>query len=383
MQLSVNKKKIIYVVNVDWFFLSHRLPLAMSMLDKGYEVHLAANITDRYQEVTGLGLIVHPINLHRSRTGLFALVREILELFILFRSVKPDLVHLVTIKPVLLGGLAARMARVPSVLYAVSGLGYNFIAQGVLPRVKRAVILFIYKLVFGHKNCKVIFQNKTDKSVLSKSTNVSSDQSVLIHGSGVDLSLYKPNPPSSNIPVVMMASRLLADKGVREFVDAASLVNKTVKRARFVLVGDIDPHNPASIAQEELNHWSNDSIVELWGFRTDMEKILVQANIVVLPSYREGFPKILIEAAAAGRAIVTTDVPGCRDAIENGVTGLLVNVRDYKDLANKIIKLLDDIDLCVEMGLAGRNRAEKMFDLNVVIDAHVNTYENLLKNAYS
>ena len=378
MCLNHSKKKLLFIVNVDWFFLSHRLPIAVEAMREGYEVHIAAGITDKSNLLENSGLIVHPLNLHRSRVGVVSFLSEFLEIFSIIRTVAPDIVHLVTIKPVLLGGIASRLAYVPAVVFAVSGLGFVFINKGLMALFRRKAISILYRLAFGHANKRVIFQNVDDKSTLASLSNISSNESVLIHGSGVDLSAYSMQSLSVGLPIVLLAARLLEDKGVREFVRAAELVNVSTPRARFVLVGEPDPLNPATVKQQELDQWKLNGVVEMWGYRDDMNTVLSSATVVVLPSYREGFPKVLIEAAACGRAVITTDVPGCRDAIEDGVTGLLAPVRDAEMLANKISFLLDNPGCCEDMGIAGRRRAEEMFDVKQVVAKHMHIYEDLL-----
>jgi glycosyltransferase involved in cell wall biosynthesis len=376
----LNNKKLLFIVNVDWFFISHRLPIALKAISKGYEVHIATSITDRLDFLLNKGLIVHPINLHRSQSGIIAITSEFLEIFSLVRKISPDIVHLVTIKPVLLGGLASRLLRTPSVVSAISGLGFVFINNGFTSWLRRKVLSVVYRLALGHSNQRVIFQNFDDKKQLSKLTSLSLDNSTVIQGSGVNLSRYKVMPLPNRLPIILLAARLLADKGVREFVQAADLVNKTKVRARFVLVGDTDEFNPASIQEQELSLWKESSSVELWGHRNDMENVLSNATIVVLPSYREGFPKILVEAASCGRVIITTDVPGCRDAIEKDVTGLLVPVRNVRALAKAVSKLLNDPILCKKMGIAGRERAERLFDIKKIVQEHTEIYEQLTIN---
>jgi len=376
----LNNSKLLFIVNVDWFFISHRLPIALEAIHKGYEVHIATTITDRLDFLLDKGLIVHPINLHRSQSGVFAITSEFLEIFSLVRKISPDIVHLVTIKPVLLGGLATRLLRTPSVVSAISGLGFVFTNNGFTTLLRRKMVSVIYRLALGHSNQRVIFQNIDDKKQLSKLTRLSLDNSTLIQGSGVNLSLYKVLPLPNGSPIVLLASRLLIDKGVREFVHAAELVNKTKVRARFVLVGEIDKFNPGSIQEQELSTWKENGLVELWGYRNDMENVLSNATIVVLPSYREGFPKILVEAASCGRAIITTDVPGCRDAIESDVTGLLVPVGNARTLAKAVSELLNDPSLCKKMGVAGRERAERLFDIKKIVVEHTDIYKQLSRN---
>lgn len=378
------KSRLLFVVNVDWFFVSHRLPIALEALRQGYEVHIATSITDQRAKLESSGLVVHPLTLDRSSTGLLSQLRLMLQMHKLFKEVQPDVVHLVTIKPVLLGGLMARLSGVPGVVAAISGLGFVFVAPGAKATMRRLAVSWLYRLALGHRNLKAIFQNPDDYNTLSRLANLPASKATLIRGSGVDLAKYPSAPLPSGVPVVMLAARLLADKGVREFVAAARKTRQrlaTAKPVRFVLVGSIDPGNPASLAQQEVALWVEEGIVECWGHRTDMPEVLSSAHIVALPSYREGLPKVLIEAAAAGRAIVTTDVPGCRDAIDPEITGLLVPAKDATALASAIESLLLDPARCAAMGQAGRALAESAFDQRQVVERHMNIYRQLVNPA--
>jgi glycosyltransferase involved in cell wall biosynthesis len=369
--------KLLFIVNIDKFFVSHRLPIALEAIKRGYEVHIATTITKELHFLEQNGLIVHPLNLHRSRSGI-SIFFELWEIFSIFIKVKPDIVHLVTIKPVLLGGLVARILRTPAVVSAVSGLGYIYINDGIMAFLKRRVISFLYYFALGHSNQKVIFQNTDDSMLLSKLSYMPISKSILIPGSGVDLSLYRLRATPSGIPIVLFAARLLKDKGVNDFVNASKIVNKFKLRARFVIYGDIDLSNPSSINQEQLSKWEKESDIELRGFNAHMEEVIPTALIVALPSYREGFPKVLIEAAACGRAVVTTNVPGCRDAIVNNVTGILIPKKDSYALANSISFLLDNPVYCKELGKNGRKRAEKLFSIKKVTSKHMDIYRDLL-----
>jgi glycosyltransferase involved in cell wall biosynthesis len=376
---KMSKKKILFIVNVDWFFVSHRLPIALEAIKHGFEVHIATATTNKLNFLEGNGLIVHPLKLHRSNSGIGILLSEFLEIFSVIRTVSPDILHLVTIKPVLFGGIAARLAGTHAVVSAVSGLGFVFVDRGVVALLRRKVASLFYRLALGQPGQRFIFQNTNDRAVLSKLARLSPEQSILIPGSGVNLSLYNGKKIPDNPPIIMLAARLLADKGVREFVLAAELVKRSKPHVRFVLVGAVDLLNPASIQQSELDKWDRDGVVELWGERDNMEQVLSLSKIVVLPSYREGFPKVLIEAAACGRAVITTNVPGCRDAIVNGVTGLLVPVKCVSELSDAILSLLENPNRCKKMGNAGRKLAEKRFDIRQVVERHMKIYRELLK----
>lgn len=370
-------RTLMFVVNVDWFFLSHRLPIALAAQRQGYQVHIATGLTDKLEELQRHGLVVHPLALDRSSTGLANAWRTVVQLWQVFRAVRPDVVHLVTIKPVLLGGLVARLAGVPAVVAAVSGLGFVFMARGAKAAVRRWLVGGLYRVALGHRNLKVIFQNADDLRSLAKVAHLPAAKVAMIRGSGVDLARYAHVPLPGGVPVVLLAARLLADKGVLEFVQAARLLKPRGCNARFVLVGTVDSANPTSFTDAEVSAWVHDGVVEWWGHRADMPQVLAAAHLVVLPSYREGLPKVLIEAAACGRAVVTTDVPGCRDAIDPGVTGVLVPMRDAVALADAMDALVNDPVRCQVMGDAGRALAETAFDIRQVVAAHLYIYQEL------
>lgn len=373
------KLKLMFVVNTDKFFMSHRLPIALAALEQNFEVHVATCVTSYMDEMQALGLVVHPLDLDRSSAGLFSNGHTFFQILRVFMRVKLDVVHLVTIKPVLLGGFAARLVGVRSVVAAISGLGFIFLSYGVMAEFRRWLVGWLYRLALGHNNLKVIFQNEDDRTGLVRLSGLHMEKTALIRGSGVDLDEYSVSPLPEGPPVVMLAARLLVDKGVREFVEAANLLRECGNNARFVLVGNPDPGNPATITNEELRQWLSKGVIEHWGYRDDMPCVLAQSHVVVLPSYREGLPKILVEAAASGRSVVTTDVPGCRGAIETNKTGLLVPPRDARALAEAINTLLLDLSLCEEMGRAGRLLAERAFDVKLVVKQHLHIYDDLLQ----
>lgn len=370
--------KLLIVVNVDWFFLSHRLPVALGALQAGHDVHVATTLTQGREKLENYGFTVHPIEVDRSDAGPIGLLALLWSLSRLYWLIRPDVVHLVTIKPVLLGGLAARFAPVGGVVYAISGLGHVFVASGLLGQIRRAVARGWYRFVLGARNMRIIFQNPDDRQTIESWARLRPEQAVMIPGSGVDLMQYPALPlPEQAIPVVLMAARLLTTKGVREFVGAAQQLRKEGVAVQFWLVGDPDPDNPASVSPDELVAWGQNGDVKVLGHRNDMATLMAQAHMVVLPSYREGLPKVLIEAAACGRAVITTDVPGCRDAIVNGETGLLVAAKDAAALSDAIRELLNDPEVCAIMGAAGRKRAEQVFDVRAVVETHLAIYEAL------
>lgn len=368
-------KRLLFIVNVDWFFVSHRLPIALAAQKQGYDVHLACNFTDKADSLRALGFTLHQLDLSRSGTGLWSEIMAFANIFRTVKAVKPDIVHLVTIKPVLYGGIASRLLRVKQRVASISGLGYIFIADGVKASLLRNSVSLLYRFALSSAKTKVIFQNPDDKQLLLDMGAIRPEQVVMIRGSGVDLSSYQVAAEPEGVPVIMLVARLLFDKGVLEFVEAARQLKLQGRTIRMVLVGDTDEGNPKSVSAEDIAGWVHENLVEHWGYQADINSTMAKANVVVLPSYREGLPKSLIEAAACGRAVITTDVPGCRDAITPNVTGLLVPVKDATGLANGIIKLVDDAALRKGMGQQSRLLAEQAFDINLVINIHLGLYQ--------
>lgn len=374
-------KTILFVVNTPEFFLSHRLPVAIAAQEAGFEVHVATASGEAVQNIRRLGLVNHTIAIARSSQNPIAELGSIIGLYRLFRELRPDLVHLITIKPVLYGGIAARLARVP-VVAAVSGLGTVFVARSMAARARRALVSGLYRLAFGNRRLAVIFQNPHDRDELLSIGALEESQVRMIRGSGVDLASYSFVPEPQGTPVAVMAARLLRDKGVYEFVEAARLLKSRGVEVVMRLIGAPDPGNPTSVQQTELDAWSAEGVVELLGYRTDIAEQYAAANIVCLPSYYgEGLPKTLVEAAACGRAVVTTNHPGCRDAIESGVTGVLVPVKNASALADAIQTLVEAPERRLSMGKAGRKLAEEAFSIDRVVNQHMAIYEELLADA--
>jgi len=369
---------LLFVVNIPEFFLSHRLPLAIAARNAGVTVHVATGPGQACEQIDRLGFEHHLLPISRSGTNPLAELRAFWGLYKVMREIRPDLVHLVTIKPVLYGGLMARLAGVPAMVAAISGLGTVFIERDQKRSWMRSGVEWFYRLALGHPNAKVIFQNPDDRAALIGIRAVREEKTALIRGSGVSLAVYPMRPEPEGVPVVTFAARLLKDKGVREFVEAARALKERGVVARFWLVGSPDLGNLTSISEEELSQWSKNGLVEALGYRTDIPDLFAKSNIVVLPSYREGFPKVLIEAAACGRAVVTTDVPGCCDAIEPETTGLLVPARDASALADAIQALIDAPLRRKQMGVSGRALAEREYAIEKVVDAHLAIYRELL-----
>lgn len=371
-------RRLLFVVNNPAFFMSHRVPVALAAQRAGYDVHVATMDGPAVADIEALGMTHHAIPMTRSGKHPLQELGTLLALLRLFRHVRPQVVHLVTIKPVLYGGIAARLARVPGMVAAISGLGFVFLSNSLKMRLVRAVVARLYRLALGHRNSRVIFQNGADRDLLKSLGAVRDEQVVLIRGAGVDLDLCRalPEPPAPPV-VVTMVARLLRDKGVQEFVQAARLLRERGVPVTMRLVGGVDAGNPASATPAEVEAWQREGCVEALGERADVPQLYADSHIAVLPSYREGLPKSLIEAAACGRAVVTTDVPGCRDAIDPGKTGLLVPVRDPQALADAIARLAGDATQRQAMGAAGRALAEREFSIERVARIHVDLYDTL------
>lgn len=370
--------RILYVVNVDWFFWSHRLEIARAARDRGAEVWVAAASTGFDQRMAAEGFRFLPIPFSRSGTNVVREARTMLSLYRLFRRIKPDLIHNVTIKPILYGSWMARLARCPVVVNAISGLGYVFLASGRKARLSRLLVQRAYKSALAGKRVRVVFQNPDDMRDFVERGLVDDARAIVIRGSGVDVAKFTPSDEPGGIPLVMLATRLLRDKGVVETVRAARLLRAWKVGCRVALVGNLDLENPASVSKRELDGWLQEGCVEWWGHRSDMDEVLRQAAVVVLPSYREGLPRVLLEAASVGRPIVATDVPGCREIVRDGVNGFLVPPRDPAALARAVRRLVEDPGRRARMGARSREIAVTEFREEIVVEGTLSVYEDLI-----
>lgn len=371
------RRRLLMAVNNPAFVLSHRLPVIQAAQQAGYEVHLATMDGPAVPRLKEMGFTHHVIFMSRSGRNPFKELATLWAFWRLFRHVRPAIVHAVTIKPVLYGGIAARLARVPAYVAAISGLGFVFTGQSLKTRAMRLVATRLYRLALGHSNSRVILQNEDDSRLLQEAGAVKASQVVLIRGSGVDLNAFSAVPEPEGPPVAIMVSRLLKDKGIEEFVEAARLSQGHESGLLWQVAGSPDPGNPASITAQTLRNWQAKGEVTFLGECNDIAHLYTQCHIAVLPSYREGLPKSLIEAAACGRAIVTTNVPGCRDAIVADETGLLVPAQDAPALAQAVQRLASESSLRQTMGQAGRRFAEEVFDVKTVQRCHLAVYGEL------
>ena len=372
--------KILFLVTEDWYFCSHRLPLACAARDDGFEVIVASRVQEHAEQIRKEGFRLIPIRLRRRNRNPFRGILSVAEIFSIYRAERPDIVHHVSMQPVLYGTAAARLARVPAVVNALAGMGYVFSSSRGKAKLLRRVISGAFRLLLNHPRGRVIVQNPDDLKMLERENIVKQKFLVLIKGSGVDIEKFSPKDEQREIPLIVLASRMLWAKGVGEFVDAARQLRQDGVSCRIVLVGTPDPENPASIPEETLRGWHSEGIVEWWGHREDMPEVFAQSNIVVLPTtYGEGVPKVLLEAASCGRTIVATDVPGCREIVRHNENGLLVPPHDAQSLANALKILIEDPELRARMGARGREIVEAEFSEEKVVLETMKVYGELLK----
>jgi glycosyltransferase involved in cell wall biosynthesis len=370
--------KLLFVVNTFEYFVSHRLALATAAVHLGWQVHVASPKSLTGVSLSASGITHHPIALERREGDPLRELRAIAQLGKVYSKIKPDMVHAIGPKAVMYGGLLARLCRVKALVCLVPGLGYAFVAEGTRGILLRFVSLSGYRIGLSHPNKRVIFQNPEDKEFFLQRKLCTLREARLVLGSGVDTSLWPPTDEPPGVPIVLYASRFLKEKGIEVFVEAARQLIAQGTNARFVLAGQIDPGNPSSASLEQIDLWIRNGI-ENWGFKQDMAEVFQASTIVCLPTYRrEGIPKVLIEASASQRPVITTDAPGCREIVKHRVTGLLIPPRDPAALRNAIEHLLENPALRRSMGTAGRSRVESAFALGQVVAQTMDIYRELL-----
>jgi len=372
--------KVLFVTNDAWFFVSHRLPLAEALIDAGVEGHVAARADHTVDQITSTGAIFHAWKIAPRGQSAVGEVMTLLHLAWLILIIRPKLAHLITIKAVLYGGLLSRLLRVNSVVLAVSGLGA--ILQPSSARGDKKLVKLLYRWVVGHKRCHIIFQNTENRDALLSWLDRRVPNKI-IRGSGVDLKQFsyseEPAVASDSERQVVIAARLLRDKGISEFVAAAEQLKHEGIEASFVVAGEaLAQGSPGAYSESELNALLENEAVNFIGARSDIDQFYKQAHIVVLPSYHEGLPKTLVEAGACGRPIVTTDIAGCRDAVNPGVSALMVPVGDAVALKEAIATLLSDKAQRIKMGKAGHEYVKELMTIEIVVADHMQLYRAML-----
>ena len=378
-------KKVLFFANTEWYLFNFRLALAKHLREQGVEVVMVSPFGSYGKKLEEEGFRWIPVKMARRSLNPLTEVQLIWQLCHIYNVERPDIAHHFTIKCVVYGGLAASFAGIKGVVSAVTGLGYVFIGKNLKAKILRPIVRQLLRFVMDGSNRYLILQNPDDRQIFLSARLVSDNHIRIIAGSGVDTQLFQPDPLKSSrlraYPNVVFAARLLWDKGMSELIEAVKLLNSREIRANFLIAGDPDSGNPASVSNEIITKWRDIPNLTMLGHINDMVKLLADADLMVLPSYREGLPRSLIEAAAVGLPIVTTDVPGCREVVDHGVNGFLVPVRDGAALAKALGEILTDTNLASRMGSAGRKKALAEFDERLVFKKTLDVYDELLASS--
>ncbi len=373
--MNTSRTKMLFFVTEDWFVCSHWLPLVEGAKKTGFDVVVVTRTGKHLEKILQRGIRVIPFEISRRGSNIFREFEALLRLMQIYRKEQPDIVHHVAMKPILYGSLIAHLMRVPHTVNWVAGMGWLFVSNNLRAKILRIVVQKVLGVLL--RRTSVIVENKDDQAIIAD-LGVAARRIHLVRGAGVDTQLYAPSPEPGSIPLVVLPARMLWDKGVGEFVEAAAQLKKRGVNARFALVGDPDAQNPASVSVQQLTTWHKEGAVEWWGRHEDMPQVFAQSHIVCLPSYREGLPKALLEAASCGRPIVTTNVPGCREIVRDGDNGLLVEARNATALAEALAKLLSDTGLRQQMGQRGRERVLGEFSQERIVAQVLALYREVL-----
>jgi glycosyltransferase involved in cell wall biosynthesis len=368
--------RLLYVVTEDWYFLSHRLPMARAARAAGFEVHVAANVGEDAAEIEEEGFVLHPVRFARGRLSPFSTMGTVLALRKLYRDVDPAIVHHVAMQPTILG-IVASFGRKFASLYGITGLGYAFMAASGPTKSLRRGVRMLLRFGLNRRRAIGLVQNPDDREVLAE-LGVKPDHIALIPGSGIDADRFRPIPEPDGPVTVAYVGRMLDDKGVRTLMAAHRMLRGSNISCALLLAGTPDPANPASIPQTEVAGWGREQGVTWLGQVADIATVWRRAHIAVLPSRREGLPKSLLEAAACGRPLVATDVPGCREIVLHEKTGLLVPVDDPQALAAAILRLVRSSQQRIRFGVAARRLVDERFAADLIGKATVALYQRLL-----
>lgn len=374
------------------FFVTHFLALAEAAGREGYDVHVATPFdpasgrsdADAVRAIKRAGPTFHAIPLKRSSTNPIRELSLIGELAALMGRIAPDLVHCIGMKPVLYAGSIARLKKTPAV-HSVIGLGLPFMGNGAKAALRRSLLVKAFAFVFGNRRCRATVEHEEDYSIFLRAKAIDPARLLRLNGVGVDLRTFCPRPSDQSIddgaPIVMFASRLIAPKGVRDFVEAARRIKARGVPARFVIQCELDAQNPTAIPEAEVRAWHDEQVIEWWGHTTEMPKSLQGADIFCLPTYyREGIPKVLLEAAASGLPIITSDLPGCRDVVRQGYNGFLITPRDVGELEAALLRLITDGEFRLQAGQRSRAMAVEKFSVESFIGTSLGIYRSALQS---
>lgn len=372
--------KVVLFANTDWYLYNFRRSLALALRDAGHEVVLVSPPGAFGPRLQALGLRWLQVPMQRRSLNPIRELTLVWRLARMFKREAPAIVHGFTIKPAVYGSLAARLAGVRGRVNAVAGMGYVFTSGDRLARGLRPLVRALLRIALGGDGARVVLQNPDDLGTFQRTGLADAGRLVLIPGSGVDCARFRPRagPREPGPTRVLLAARLLWDKGIAEYIEAARRLAVAAEPMHFLLAGEPDPGNPAAVPEHVLRRWVDEGVVEWLGHVDDMAALYARVDVVVLPSYREGLPKGLIEAAASGLPLVTTDVPGCREVVSDGVDGLLIPPRDPIALAEAIGRLAADPALAHRLGAAARAKALAQFDERLIVARTVAVYEELL-----
>lgn len=374
----ISPKKLLFLVTEDWYFCSHRLALAKAAQQAGFDVSVLTRVNRHGDIITHAGMNLIPLNVVRGGVNPFVELNTLWQIWLAYRRIKPDLVHHIALKPVLYGGLVALFIPNIKVVNLIAGLGSIFSSKNSVALILKPLVKKLFCVLFKRANSLTIVQNQEDFDLLFHDLQIPAQKLRLIKGSGVDTDIFYPvHEPVQPVNIVLV-SRLLWDKGIGEYVRAVKLLKQKGLLFNAFLIGKPDVENMASIDIEQLDVWQAEGSIQCLGHVENIARFWHKSHVAVLPSYREGLPKSLLEAAAAGRPIVTTNTSGCKEVVDEGVNGFLVPVRAVKELADALEKLILDASLRKKMGAAGRKKVEQEFSNEIILAQTLSVYRELV-----
>ena len=368
--------KAILFANTDWYLYNFRLAYAEFLQKQGWEVVFISPDGEHVSKLIEAGFRHIPFEFSRKGINPLKENETIQRIKSLYEAEKPDLVHHFTIKCVIYGSLAAKESGIKAIVNSITGLGYMFLSNKPHVRVIREIVKHLYKKALPET--QVIFENPDDRDLFIQMELVPEENTNIVLGTGIDTDRFVPEPPPNSVPLTILPARMIWDKGIREFVEAARMIHESGVKARFALIGNNDIGNPTCIPFDQLSQWQKEGNVEWWGWQDDVPTVISMCHIVCLPSYREGLPKILIEAAACGRPIITSDVPGCREVVKEGVNGYLVPAKNASALKDALLRLINDPEGRLEMGKASREFAVNKFSNEIINDNIYSVYQKAI-----
>ena len=377
------KKKIIINLTEDWFFVSHFLGRALEAKKAGYDVYISCNEEYSRKYIEENGIKFFPVPLDRRGINPIYEFYLLLKYLYIFNKLKPDIVHNVGPKPIIYGSIIAKLLKIKSVINAPIGMGFVFTSSSIKAKFLKNILLVLFKFTMNkhhgrNKRNRVIFENSDDMNFFINAKIVNINDSILIRGAGVEIDNQLIKKRKENkIPTITLVARMLKDKGIYEFVEAAKILHYKNIKGRFLLIGDIDKKNPTSLKKSTLEEWNDKKIIEWLGWVNDVNKILLETDILCLPSYREGLPKSLLEGAAIGLPLVTTNTVGCREVVLDGVNGYLVPIKESKKLSLAIQKLIEDKELRLRMGKESLRIAKSEFSSEIINSQTLSIYDEL------